>query len=122
MPSWIGPWEIAIVVVIALLVFGPRKLPELGQSLGKSITGFKKGLKDSQDELKSALNTDGTETTTETVAAPAATAAPVATATPVATVAPVQASPVAPAEPVVTQAAAAPVAETVVEAPKVETA
>ena len=43
MPSWIGPWEIAIVVVIALLIFGPRKLPELGSSFGKSIRGFKTG-------------------------------------------------------------------------------
>jgi sec-independent protein translocase protein TatA len=51
MPSWIGPWEIAIVVVIALLIFGPRKLPELGSSFGKSIRGFKQGLKDGQDEL-----------------------------------------------------------------------
>jgi sec-independent protein translocase protein TatA len=50
MPSWIGPWEIAIVVVLILLVFGPRKLPELGSSLGKSIRGFRKGMKDEQDQ------------------------------------------------------------------------
>jgi sec-independent protein translocase protein TatA len=55
MPSWIGPWEIAIVVIIALLIFGPRKLPELGSSFGKSIRGFKKGLKDSQDELSEVV-------------------------------------------------------------------
>jgi sec-independent protein translocase protein TatA len=48
MPSWIGPWEIAIVLVIILLIFGPRKLPELGSSLGKSIRGFKRGMKDGQ--------------------------------------------------------------------------
>jgi sec-independent protein translocase protein TatA len=55
MPSWIGPWEIAIVVIIALLIFGPRKLPELGSSFGKSIRGFKKGLKDGQDELNEVV-------------------------------------------------------------------
>ena len=55
MPSWIGPWEIAIVVVIALLIFGPRKLPELGSSFGKSIRGFKQGLKDGQDELSKQM-------------------------------------------------------------------
>jgi len=49
MPSWIGPWEIAIVLVIILLIFGPRKLPELGSSLGKSIRGFRKGMKDGQE-------------------------------------------------------------------------
>jgi sec-independent protein translocase protein TatA len=55
MPSWIGPWEIAIVVIIALLIFGPRKLPELGSSFGKSIRGFKKGLKEGQDELNEVV-------------------------------------------------------------------
>jgi sec-independent protein translocase protein TatA len=50
MPSWIGPWEIAIVLVLVLLIFGPRKLPELGSSLGKSIRGFKKGMKEGSDE------------------------------------------------------------------------
>jgi len=51
MPSWIGPWEIAVVLVLALLIFGPRKLPELGSSLGKSIRGFKRGMKDGHDEV-----------------------------------------------------------------------
>jgi sec-independent protein translocase protein TatA len=50
MPSWIGPWEIAIVLVLALLIFGPKKLPDLGSSLGRSITGFKKGLKETKEE------------------------------------------------------------------------
>jgi sec-independent protein translocase protein TatA len=85
MPSWIGPWEIAIVLVIALLVFGPRKLPELGQSLGRSITGFKRGLKDSTEEVKAALQEDATETKTDTAqAAPAEPAVAQATAEPVA--------------------------------------
>ena len=55
MPSWIGPWEIAIVLIIALLIFGPRKLPELGSSLGKSIRGFRKGLKEHQEEIQSTV-------------------------------------------------------------------
>ncbi len=62
MPSWIGPWEIAIVLIIALLIFGPKKLPDLGQSLGRSITGFKKGLKESSEEVKAALKEDVTAT------------------------------------------------------------
>ena len=40
MPN-IGPLEIGIVLVIALIVFGPKKLPELGKSLGKGIREFK---------------------------------------------------------------------------------
>lgn len=56
MPSWIGPWEIAIILVLILLIFGPRRLPELGKSLGKSIRGFRTGMKESQDEVKSAIS------------------------------------------------------------------
>jgi len=41
MPGNIGPLEIAIVLIIALLVFGPKRLPELGKSLGKGIREFK---------------------------------------------------------------------------------
>lgn len=58
MPNWIGPWEIIIVVVIALVVFGPRRLPELGSSLGKAITGFRKGLKESEEEIRKAVAAD----------------------------------------------------------------
>jgi sec-independent protein translocase protein TatA len=60
MPSWIGPWEIAIVLVLALLIFGPRKLPELGSSLGRSISGFKKGLKETKDDVQTAMKEDVT--------------------------------------------------------------
>jgi sec-independent protein translocase protein TatA len=78
MPSWIGPWEIAIVLVLALLIFGPRKLPDLGQSLGRSITGFKKGLKETKDDVQAAIKED--VTAAPAAAAPAA-AAPAAAAT-----------------------------------------
>ena len=40
----IGPLEIAIVLIIALIVFGPKRLPELGKSLGKGINEFRDGL------------------------------------------------------------------------------
>lgn len=47
----IGMQELIIIFVIALIVFGPRKLPELGKSLGRSIAEFKRA----SNELRSTL-------------------------------------------------------------------
>ena len=53
MPGWIGPWEIAILLVIVLLVFGPKRLPEMGRSLGKGMREFKDSItgRDEKTEL-----------------------------------------------------------------------
>lgn len=48
----IGLPEMALILVIALLVFGPKKLPEIGRSLGKAIRGFQDASKEFQDEFK----------------------------------------------------------------------
>lgn len=40
----LSPWHIAIFVLVVLLVFGPKKLPEMGRSLGKGIREFKDGV------------------------------------------------------------------------------
>ncbi len=47
----LGMSELVIILVIALIIFGPRKLPELGRSLGKSIGEFKRA----SNELKSTI-------------------------------------------------------------------
>jgi sec-independent protein translocase protein TatA len=55
MPN-VGPFELAIVLVIALIVFGPKRLPELGKSVGRGIREFKgslSGENDNDDEATS---------------------------------------------------------------------
>jgi sec-independent protein translocase protein TatA len=59
MPGWLGPWEIAIVVGIILLVFGGRLIPRIGSSLGRSLVGLKKGVKEGEEGFRSAIKEDG---------------------------------------------------------------
>lgn len=51
----IGMPELIIILVIALIIFGPRKLPELGKSLGRSINEFKKASTDLQNTLEQEI-------------------------------------------------------------------
>ena len=48
----IGLPEMALIMMVALLVFGPKKLPEIGRSLGKAIKGFQDASKEFEDEFK----------------------------------------------------------------------
>jgi sec-independent protein translocase protein TatA len=52
MPGWISPWELLILALVVLLVFGPKRLPEMGRSLGKGMREFKGAItgKDDEDE------------------------------------------------------------------------
>ncbi len=54
----VGPAEIALLFGVALLLFGPKKLPELGKALGQGIGNFKKSIGEAQDEVKSAMSVD----------------------------------------------------------------
>ncbi|MCZ7555412.1 MAG: twin-arginine translocase TatA/TatE family subunit [Bacteroidia bacterium] len=47
----IGGWEILIVVLLILIFFGAKKIPELAQGLGKGIKEFRKAAKDIQDDI-----------------------------------------------------------------------
>ena len=51
----LGLPELVVIFVIALIVFGPRKLPELGRSLGKSINEFKKASTELQNTLEQEI-------------------------------------------------------------------
>ena len=46
----LGPWEIVIVLVIVLLIFGPKRLPELGRSLGGGMRSFKEAVTGRDDD------------------------------------------------------------------------
>ena len=48
----VGLPEMAVILVLALLVFGPKKLPEIGRSLGKAIKGFQDASKEFEEEFK----------------------------------------------------------------------
>ena len=118
-----GPLELVIILVIALLILGPGRLPDVGSALGKSLREFRKASSDIQDAVKvdtSPLPPDEP--------APAATgrarrpgrcgavaAAVAATPAPVAADAPVAAPPPAPAAPPPAPAAPPPVAQAAVE-------
>ncbi len=52
----IGGMEIFIILVAALIIFGPKKLPEMGRSLGKAIREFKSAGSELQDELTKAAD------------------------------------------------------------------
>ena len=101
MPQF-GVMEIAIVLVFGLLVFGPKKLPELGRGLGSSMRDFRRGLSGEADNDPPAqpVVVQSTTPIVET-AVPSAerVAEPVPVAEPVAAAAAAAADPVAAAEP-----------------------
>lgn len=51
MPFNLGPMELILVMLVLLLVFGAKRLPELGSGLGKGIREFKRSMKDIQEEV-----------------------------------------------------------------------
>ena len=51
-PLAIGPWQIALIVVIVLLLFGGRKIPELMRGLGSGIKEFKDASKEDKEDEK----------------------------------------------------------------------
>lgn len=61
----VGPGEIAIVATLALVLFGPKKLPELGKALGQGLGNFKKSLTDAQTEMKQAMEIEDKTSQTE---------------------------------------------------------
>ncbi len=63
----LGPMELVLILGIALLLFGPSRLPGLGKSMGDAIRGFKKGI-DGEDEKEAARQEQLRESASETTA------------------------------------------------------
>jgi sec-independent protein translocase protein TatA len=86
----IGMPELIIIFVIALIIFGPRKLPELGRSLGKSLAEFKRASNELKSTLEEEIRLEEQRSSLEESKAKAAAqaAAATATATPAATTTP----------------------------------
>lgn len=61
----LGLPELSIILIIALVVFGPKKLPELASALGKSIQEFKRGAKEAEDTIKRELKAGDEDKTSE---------------------------------------------------------
>ncbi len=57
----IGPTELVVVLIVALVIFGPGKLPELGQMLGKGIREFKGAINNIDEDIKKDLGDIKTE-------------------------------------------------------------
>ncbi|MBM3838549.1 MAG: twin-arginine translocase TatA/TatE family subunit [Verrucomicrobia bacterium] len=56
--AMLNGWEILLLLLLALILFGAKKLPELARGLGQGIREFKKSTREVQDELENAVNLD----------------------------------------------------------------
>jgi sec-independent protein translocase protein TatA len=80
--------ELIVIFVIALIIFGPRKLPELGRSLGRSINEFKRASNELKNTLEEEIRVDEQRSTTapktpaQTASADTAAPAPAADSVP----------------------------------------
>ena len=55
-----GPFEWGVVLVVAVLIFG-RRLPEIARKAGKSLSSFKKGVREGQNEISEVINSEDDE-------------------------------------------------------------
>ncbi len=63
MPGWVSPWELLILLAFVLLLFGPKRLPEMGRSLGKGMREFKDSITGKEDDKPELTQTTASEET-----------------------------------------------------------
>ncbi|MBC8257365.1 MAG: twin-arginine translocase TatA/TatE family subunit [Candidatus Marinimicrobia bacterium] len=52
----LGPWEIVLIILVIILIFGGKKIPELARGLGKGLNEFKKAKKEIVDEVNTVTD------------------------------------------------------------------
>ncbi len=57
----VGLPEVTVILILALLIFGPKKLPELGKQLGKTLKSLKKASNEFQNEIDQVMNEEDKE-------------------------------------------------------------
>ena len=57
----LGGWEIGVILVAILIIFGPKRLPEMGSSLGRAIREFKNAGKEIQNDITQTMNEDSSD-------------------------------------------------------------
>ena len=63
----VGLPEVTVILILALLIFGPKKLPELGKQLGKTLKSLKKASNEFQNEIDQAMNEDDKEESSKSI-------------------------------------------------------
>lgn len=67
MPGLPGPWELILVLVIVLIIFGPGKLPDIGNAIGRGVKEFRKASNDIEESIRGdTKKPDSTPTSTPT--------------------------------------------------------
>ena len=80
----IGMPEMVVIAIIALIIFGPRKLPELGKSLGKSIAEFKRASNELKTTLEEEIRTEELNDARKSAQIPPSASVPASTPAPAA--------------------------------------
>jgi sec-independent protein translocase protein TatA len=71
----LGIWELLIILVVVLLIFGPRRLPEMAKGLGQSVREFRKGIRDIKSDFEEGEKADDDRGSRERASAASSTAA-----------------------------------------------
>ena len=64
----VGLPEVTVILILALLIFGPKKLPELGKQIGKTLNSLKKASNEFQNEIDQVMNEEDKEESPKSIA------------------------------------------------------